>query len=103
MSQTQRISRNNTKVLTNTGLHNNQRQVWLYNTCVVTVTPDEIILNTEGWYTVTTRTRLNQVSNEWGLGYGVSFAGKPSVRYQGHVYDFDDKDQVRLARKEQGQ
>lgn len=100
MSQVQRISKNNTTIHHHTGSNNDQRQVWLHQTCIVTVTPDEIVLNTGGWYTATTRTRMNQVSNEWGLGYGVSFADKPSVRYRGQVYYFDEKDQVRLSRKE---
>lgn len=101
MSQVQRISKNNTTIYHHTGPHNDQRQVWLHQTCVVTVTPDEIVLNTGGWYTATTRTRMNQVSNEWRLGYSVSFAGKPSVQYGGQVYCFDENDQVRLPRKEQ--
>lgn len=30
-----------------------------------------IVLNTGGWYTATTKTRLNQAANQFGLGYHV--------------------------------
>lgn len=30
-----------------------------------------VILNSGGWRTVTTKTRMNQAANQFGLGYGV--------------------------------
>jgi hypothetical protein len=41
------------------------------NTEVVHVTPNTITLDSGGWFTSTTKTRMNQASNEYGLGYYV--------------------------------
>lgn len=72
MAQTQRISRNNTAIYTQ---DDGTRQVFLHNTCIVQVKPDGTVkLDTGGWLTVTTMTRMNQVSNEWRLGYSVGRA-----------------------------
>lgn len=38
---------------------------------VVKTTKDMIILNTGGWKTATTKARMNQASNQFGLGYQV--------------------------------
>jgi len=46
-------------------------EVWYHNTQVVRVTDKEITLNTGGWSTVTTKLRMNQAANEYGLGYKV--------------------------------
>lgn len=66
------ISKNNTAIYVN---DDGTRQVFLHKTCIVTVRPDgSVFLNTGGWLTNTTITRMNQVSAEWGLGYSVSRA-----------------------------
>jgi len=43
-----------------------------HNTDVVKFTPKTITLNTGGWKTNTTKTRMNQASNQYGLGFSVS-------------------------------
>ena len=42
-----------------------------HNTDVVKFNSDEIVLNTGGWKTNTTKARMNQASNVYGLGYRV--------------------------------
>jgi hypothetical protein len=42
-----------------------------HNTFVVCASDKTIVLNTGGWFTVTTKTRMNQASNQFGLGYRV--------------------------------
>ncbi len=42
-----------------------------HSTDVVTFTPSEITLRTGGWSTATTKTRMNQAANQFGLGYRV--------------------------------
>ena len=42
-----------------------------HNTCVVRFNSDEIILDSSGWRTVTTKVRMNQASNQYGLGFSV--------------------------------
>ena len=80
MSQTQKISRNNTvvSICSLTG----GRSVTLHSTRVLAVYPSgKIVLNTGGWLTVTTITRINQAASEWRLPFRASRAGgKLSVR-----------------------
>tara|TARA_A100001201_G_scaffold128868_1_gene114058 strand:+ start:877 stop:1224 length:348 start_codon:yes stop_codon:yes gene_type:complete len=40
-------------------------------TDIVTITNDSIILNNGGYYTATTKKRMNQVSLQFGLGFNV--------------------------------
>ena len=40
-------------------------------TVVVRVSPDTVALNTGGWSTSTTKTRMNQAANQYALGYVV--------------------------------
>jgi hypothetical protein len=42
-----------------------------HNTEVVHATPQTITLQTGGWFTATTKTRMNQASNQYDLGYEV--------------------------------
>ena len=42
-----------------------------HNTDVVSFNDEEFILRTGGWYTKTTKDRMNQASNQFGLGYRV--------------------------------
>ena len=47
--------------------------VTYHNTIVVKVINDRfVILNTGGWYTTTTKRRMNQASMQYSLGYVVS-------------------------------
>ncbi len=40
-------------------------------TPIVSWTPDQIFLNTGGWQTVTTKRKMNQAANQFGLGFSV--------------------------------
>ena len=64
-------------------------------TDIVKFDDKRIILNTGGWYTATTKTRMNQASNQFNLGYKVfqkdnawfvSYSGK----YGNVVEDFEN-------------
>lgn len=73
-------------------------KVRYHNTDVVTVTASEIILNTGGYRSYTTKSRMNQTSNQFGLGFQVwQKKGDWFVTFQGKDYEFNDK-QIILAR-----
>jgi len=60
-----------------------------HNTVVVKFTPKTITLNTGGWKTATTKTRMNQASNSFNLGYNVfTKAGQWFVSFKKKVYPF---------------
>lgn len=42
-----------------------------HQTDVVTVKGPLVVLNTGGWFTPTTKTRINQAANQFGLGFSV--------------------------------
>ena len=70
-----------------------------HSTDVVRFNTAEIILNTGGWFTNTTKTRMNQASNQFNLGYRVwqkDFIWY--VSYGGKDYEFDG-DAITLKRK----
>lgn len=62
-----------------------------HETDVVVVRPNgRITLNTGGWKTATTRTRMNQASNQFSLGFHVYQRNyKWFVEYQGKTLEFD--------------
>ena len=63
--------------------------VTLHATPVVKFDPSQIILNTGGWFTATTRTRMNQASNQFNLGYGVyQNKGAWYVSFKGNTIPF---------------
>jgi len=67
MVQTRKVSGVKTRVThTATGLI-----VRYHSTDVVVVHNGEVTLNTNGWKTVTTKRRMNQAANQFGLGYYV--------------------------------
>lgn len=74
MAQTQRISSNNTtiRVADRVG---GPMVVTLHSTDIVRLFPDRVELNTGGYLTTTTITRMNQVANQFRLGFHVSRAG----------------------------
>lgn len=43
-----------------------------HDTDVVRFSPDEVILDTGGWFTATTKSRMNQAANQFDLGFRVS-------------------------------
>jgi len=64
----------------------------LYETDIVTVGKDTIILNSGGYRTVTTKRRMNEISEELGLGFSVSsIKGKWMVFNKGYWYIFSDR------------
>ena len=67
MTQTQRLGKKATTVHAS-GRHT---VVTLYQTPVVEYTPKRVKLRSGGWKTQTTKVRMNQASNQFGLGYYV--------------------------------
>jgi len=67
MAQQSIIGSHKTTVSTNNGT----TRVKYHNTDVVSFDQDKITLDTGGWKTVTTKTRMNQTSNQFNLGYRV--------------------------------
>jgi len=76
---------------------NGYTSVIYHTTPVVRFNHNEIILNSGGWLTPTTKTRMNQASNEYGLGYEVFQKDYDwYVRYRGKTKLFHDG--IRLPR-----
>ena len=72
--------------------------VTYYSTVVVSANAKYIILNTGGWYTVTTKRRMNQASREFNLGYSVyQKKGVWYVDYKNLTYEFKN-DTIILTR-----
>ena len=67
MSQTSKVSKNNTNIRIKDGF----TIIRLYNTDIVKFNSEVIILNTDGYKTVTTKTRMAQVRNQYNLNYYV--------------------------------
>ena len=91
----QRIGQHKTKVITNNGV----TKVVYHDTAVVMFNDDQIILDSGGWWTRTTKARMNQAAQQFSLGYSVK-------QVQGAwVVTFQDQDQhfeanrIRLDRK----
>lgn len=69
--------------------NSNPLSVVYQNTEVVNVTSDKITLNTGGWFTNTTKTRMNQTSNQFGLGFSVYQKNyRWFVEYAGKITQF---------------
>ena len=67
MTQLNRIEKSATRVYVENG-HTN---VQFHHTIVVAFNESEIILNSGGWFTNTTKIRMNQTSNQFNLGFNV--------------------------------
>lgn len=67
MAQTQRVRGVATTIYTENG----ETVVRYHQTAVVRFSKDSITLNSGGWRTNTTKTRMNQAANQFGLGYQV--------------------------------
>lgn len=50
---------------------NGKTEITYHQTVVVSFTDKVITLNTGGWFTNTTKTRMNQTSNQFNLGFSV--------------------------------
>ena len=62
-----------------------------HKTAVVKFNGHVIRLNSDGWRTVTTKTRMNQASNQYGLGFYVRQSkGIWYVGFYGHEYLYHD-------------
>lgn len=67
MAQQHKIGKHATTVATSDGF----TRVTYHQTAVVRFNGAKIILNSEGWQTVTTKTRMNQASSAFDLRYHV--------------------------------
>ncbi len=77
-----------------------QTEIIYHETAVVTFDPEQIILNTGGWWTRSTKTRMNQVSEYYSLGFRVfQKAGEWFVDYRANIQPFT-KDILALNRSE---
>ena len=65
--------------------------VTYHKTQVVKASAEEIILNTGGWFTPTTKTRMNQASNQFDLGFHVyQKTHQWYVDFEGETIEFTD-------------
>ena len=81
------VGTHKTSIVTLEGMTN----VVYHNTAVVQFNNDKIVLNSGGWDTRTTKTRMNQASSQYGLGfevYQVNFSWY--VDYDGDTIPFTD-------------
>ena len=69
-------------------------RVTYHNTPVVTVYPNgRIVLNTNGYFTVTTKTRMNQASRQFNLGFHVYQENFDwFVDVDGHTLEFNNRE-----------
>ena len=76
----------------------NRIEVVFHKTTVVKVDEKEILLDTGDWWTRTTKSRMNQASQQFNLEYRV-FAKKDTwyVEYQGKQHEFAESP-IRLNR-----
>ncbi len=66
-----------------------------HQTDVVKFNQDEVILNTGGWWTATTKARMNQASNQFDLGFRVyQHNYKWFVDYKGDSIPFNGRELV---------
>lgn len=87
-AQTQRIGKGNTTVKKD----GDNLTVKFHDTDVVKATLNKITLDTGGWFTNTTKTRMNQASNEYSLGFNVFQKNKKwFVSFKGETIPFDKK------------
>ena len=87
MAQMQTVGTHKTNIVTLEGM----TSVVYHNTAVVQINSDKIILNSGGWDTRTTKTRMNQASHQYRLGfdvYQVDFSWY--VNYKGETIPFTD-------------
>ena len=75
------------KVATKIRKDDDGTHVRYHYTDVVTVKKDKIVLRHNGWTTVTTKNRMNQVSELYGLGYS-------AVKKDGDLYVTDKNGDV---------
>jgi len=68
-----------------------QTRVVYHKTCVVRFDDKQIRLNSNGWKTATTKTHMNQASNQFGFGFYVKQVGGVwYVEYKGREREYSD-------------
>ena len=85
MAQQSKIGKGSTTIKTVNG----KTSVTYHSTAVVTFDQNLIVLNSGGWFTSSTKNRMNQASNQFDLGFNVfqkDFAWY--VGYKGEVMEF---------------
>ena len=79
------------KVATTVYTEDGSTRVIYHETRVVQFNADLIVLDSGGWRTSTTKTRMNQTSQEYSLGYFVFQKDFDwFVRFEGKTFDFED-------------
>ena len=97
MAQTHEVGKHATTVSTG---DDGKTRVTYHSTDVVVFDADVIRLDTGGWFTVTTKTRMNQASSQFGLGYGVyQRKGLWYVEHNGITHSFGHSERIELNRK----
>ena len=87
MANQGRIGKTATTVATSGGV----TRVTYHSTVVVEFTPQVVTLNSNGYQTATTKTRMNQTSKQFGLGFIVwQKNGEWSVTFKGEDRKFYD-------------
>lgn len=87
MSQTHTIGSHKTTVASQGAI----THVTYHSTIVVSFSNESIVLNSGGWRSNTTKLRMNQTSNQFGLGFQVYQKNfEWFVDYQGITLDFYD-------------
>lgn len=86
MARQNRVGKLHTTITTEFGMV----RVTYHSTIVVSFNPEMIILNTGGYFTATTKTRMNQASNQFDLGFKVfQRAGQWYATFKGEEHKFD--------------
>ena len=77
----------NTAITTKDGV----TKVIFYSTAIVSFNAEEIVLNTDSYWTNTTKARMNEASKQFDLGFKVyQKAKKKLVDYRGDTIPFTD-------------
>lgn len=85
MAQTQTLGTHKTVLFVEDGW----TKVIYHQTCIVKWNDKQIVLNNGGYYTATTKTRMNQASNQFDLGYRVYQKDfEWFVDYKGQTFEF---------------
>ena len=88
MAQQCKVDKHKTNIFTNDG----HTVVQYCETQIVRFSANEIILDSAGWRTATTKTRMNQTSRQYNLGFKVYQKNYSwFVWYNGETLDFEDK------------
>lgn len=86
MGQMQQVGRVATAIVTENGT----TSVYYHGTPVVRFGGGQVTLDTGGWFTATTKARMNQAANQYNLGFVVyQKAGKWFAALDGKDYPFD--------------